>query len=114
MVTNMAFDDKRKARTGIICFIPLVSFTICLGYYHTITFAPSSGPNDLLAIISVTNHNYDAMFRNLANSGTIITSVFIYCLVIIVRFKKLNSANKILTCIILPQYFQHLLLQSST
>jgi len=91
----MVFDDKTKARMGIICFVPILCFFLCFIYYLMLILPLTSGHQVPGAIISITSRNYDTLLIMLATSAIITAPVFIYCLVILARLKNMNSAQKL-------------------
>ena len=97
----MLFDEKMKTRTGIICFLPIVSFTICLVYYLTLILVPSSQGVNTHTIITATSQNYGQLFTVLALSGFLTAAVLIYCIVILARLKELKPGTKILWIVFL-------------
>lgn len=101
MQNIMLFDEKMKTRTGIICFLPIVSFTICLVYYLTLILVPSSQGVNTHTIITATSQNYGQLFTVLAISGFITAAVLIYCIVILARLKELKPGPKILWIVFL-------------
>ncbi len=101
MQNIMLFDEKMKTRTGIICFLPIVSFSICLVYYLTLILVPSSQGVNTHTIITATSQNYGQLFTVLAISGFITAAVLIYCIVILARLKELKPGTKILWIVFL-------------
>ncbi len=101
MENIMLFDEKMKARTGIICFLPIVSFAFCLVYYLAIILVPSSGAVNTHTIITATSQNYGQLFTVLALSGFLTAAVLIYCIVILARLKELKPGAKILWIVFL-------------
>ena len=101
MQNIMLFDEKMKTRTGIICFLPIVSFTICLVYYLTLILVPSSQGVNTHTIITATSQNYGQLFTVLALSGFLTAAVLIYCIVILARLKELKPGTKILWIVFL-------------
>ena len=96
MENVMIFDDKAKMRIGIICFLPVVCFLISFLYYLLLIIPLTHGNPVPGSIVSITRANYDTLFIMLAASALITAPVFIYCIVLLTRFKHLNAATKIL------------------
>jgi hypothetical protein len=94
MNSQMIFDDKAKTRMGVICFIPIIAFLICFVFYLIILFPLPGGGQTSVGIVAITSRNYDTLFIMLATSAIITAPIFIYCLVILARFKHLNAADK--------------------
>ena len=97
----MVFDDKTKTRMGIICFIPIVAFLICFVYYLILLMPLTDGQSIPGGAIGITSRNYDTLLLMLATSAIITAPIFIYCLVIIARFKHMNSADKVIWIVFL-------------
>ena len=91
----MVFDDKTKRRLGIICFIPVACFLICFLYYLSLVLPLTQGDHAPSSVMGIMSRNYDTLLIMLAASAIITAPIFIYCLVILVRFKHLNSAIKL-------------------
>lgn len=100
MENQMIFDDKAKSKIGIICFIPILAFLICLGYYISL-LVPLSAPHEPGAVVGITSENYDTMLALLAGAAIITAPIFIYCIVLIARFKTMNAADKLVWIIFL-------------
>ncbi|MCW3123437.1 MAG: hypothetical protein JWQ38_2929 [Flavipsychrobacter sp.] len=100
MDNQMIFDDKAKARIGFICFIPIIAFLLCLAYYIFLLL-PLSGPHEPGAVVGITNANYDTLFMMLASAAVITAPIFIYCIVLIARFKTMNAADKLMWIVFL-------------
>ena len=100
MDNQMIFDDKVKARIGFICFIPIVAFLFCLGYY-IILLLPLSHPHEPGAVVGITSQNYDVMLIMLASAAVITAPIFIYCIVLIARFRHMNAADKLVWIVFL-------------
>jgi hypothetical protein len=102
----MVLDDKAKTRIGIICFIPVVCFVLCLLYYFVLIMPLTEGNPAVNSVVSITKEHYDTLLIMLASSAIITTPVFIYCLVLLARMKTLNEAQKlkwiIFLCVIAP------------
>lgn len=97
----MIFDEKAKTRIGMICFLPVVCFLICFLYYLLLIIPLTHGSPEPGSIVGVTRANYDTLFIMLAASAIITAPVFIYCLVLLARFKHLNAATKLMWIILL-------------
>lgn len=91
----MVFDHKTKTSMGVICFIPIICFTVCFMYYLVLILPLTHGHPQPGSIVTITSQNYDTMLIMLAASAIITTPVFIYCLVVLARLKNLNSATKL-------------------
>ena len=91
----MVFDDKTKARLGILCFIPLACFFICFVYYLALILPLTHGNPVPASIVGITSDHYTTLFIMLAASAIITAPIFIYCLVLLARFKHMNSAIKL-------------------
>jgi len=94
MDNQMIFDEKAKARIGFICFIPIVAFLLCLAYY-IVLLLPLSHAHVPGAVVGITRENYDTLFLMLAASAVITAPIFIYCIVLIARFRTMNAADKL-------------------
>jgi len=106
METLMILDEKAKTRIGILCFIPIVCFLVCLVYYIALLLPLTQGHHEPGSIVGITSQNYGTMFILLAASAIITTPVFIYCLVLLARMKTLTSGDKLLwfvfLCVMAP------------
>lgn len=91
----MIFDEKTKTRMGILCFTPVVCFLICFLYYMILILPLTEGYHEPSSMIGIISRNYDTLFIMLATSAIITAPIFIYCLVILARLKKLNAAMKL-------------------
>ncbi len=102
----MILDDKAKTRMGIMCFVPIACFLVCLIYYAILLLPLMDGHHEPGSIVGITSRNYDTLLILLSASAIITTPVFIYCLVILARMKNINSEQKLLwvifLCIIAP------------
>ena len=102
----MVFDHGNKRKIGILCFLPVVCFTTCVLYYLTLILPLLDGHPEVNSIVGITRAHYDSLFYMLAVSALITSPVFIYCLVLLARFKHLNSAVKLMwiifLCVIAP------------
>jgi hypothetical protein len=76
MEMHMIFDDNAETAMGIICFIPVVCFPACFIYYLRLIMPLTSGHPAVGSIVSIA------------------APVFVYCPVILARFKHLNAAMK--------------------
>jgi phosphoglycerol transferase MdoB-like AlkP superfamily enzyme len=101
MENHMVFDDKTKTRMGVIFFIPIISFLICLAYYIILLTPLAGGTYEPGSVVGITRHNYDTMFIMLAAASLITAPIFIYCLVLLTRFKHMNAAEKLLWIVFL-------------
>ncbi len=101
MENLMVFDEKAKTRIGIICFIPIAAFFACFVYYLTLLVPLSEGHHQAAAVVGITSQNYDTMLVMLAAAATITAPIFIYCLVLLARFKHMNSADKLVWIVFL-------------
>src|SRR6185437_12115538 len=101
MENLMIFDEKAKSRIGIICFIPIVAFFICFVYYVMLLLPLADGHHVAGAVVGITSNNYDTMFVLLAAAAIITAPIFIYCLVLLARFKHMNSADKLMWIVFL-------------
>ena len=97
----MVFDEKMKRRMGIICFLPVVCFGICLAYFFLILLPLTHGHPAVSSAVGITSRNYDTLFAMLAASAIITAPVFIYCLVILARVKHMNAASKLMWIVFL-------------
>ncbi len=95
MDKHMILDDKTKRKMGVLCFIPIVCFLGCVAYYLSLILPINSGHPAVGSIVSVTSENYDTLLLMFVSSAIITAPVFFYCLVILARFKNLNSAMKL-------------------
>jgi hypothetical protein len=106
MNNMMVFDDKAKKRIGVICNIPIVAFLLCFAYYLILIMPVLDGRHVPGAVVGITSANYDTLFLMLAASAIITAPIFIYCLVLLARFKHMNSADKLLwivfLCVLAP------------
>lgn len=91
----MVLDAKTKRWMGIICFIPVMCFTLCFIYYLSLILPATGANHPPYSLETVTSQNYDTLFLMLAASAIITAPVFIYCLVILARMKNMNSAMKL-------------------
>ncbi len=91
----MVLDAKTKRWMGVICFIPVMCFTLCFSYYLSLILPVTGGNHPPYSLETVTSQNYDTLFLMLAASAIITAPVFIYCLVILARMKHMNSAIKL-------------------
>ncbi len=102
----MILDDKAKMRLGLICFLPVVCFGLCLLYFLMLVLPLTQGHPQASSVVAITSHNYDTLFVMLASSAIITTPVFIYCLVLLARMKTLNSGKKLMwfvfLCVMAP------------
>jgi len=102
----MILDDKAKMRLGLICFLPVVCFGLCLIYFLMLVLPLTQGHSEPASVVAVTSHNYNTLFIMLASSAIITAPVFIYCLVLLARMKTLNSAQKLMwfifLCVLAP------------
>ncbi len=48
------------------------------------------------AVVGITSSNYDTLLIMLATAAIITAPIFIYCLVLLARFKHMNEADKVL------------------
>jgi hypothetical protein len=104
MEHTLIMDERMKVRLGIACFVPVVSFLLCLVYYLYLVIP---GPHPELAqtnIVSITSANYSTLFMILAISAIMEAPVFIYCLMLIARMKTMNQANKTIWIIFLSVF----------
>ena len=97
----MILDDKAKMRLGMICFLPVVCFGVCLIYFLMLVLPLTQGHTEPGAVVAITSHNYNTLFIMLASSAIITTPVFIYCLVLLTRMKTLNAPQKLMWFIFL-------------
>jgi hypothetical protein len=95
MDTVMIFDDKAKMRLGLICFTPVLCFFICFVFYLILILPLTQGHHVPASDVGILSQNYDILFIMLAISAIITAPIFIYCLVILTRFKHLNAAVKL-------------------
>src|SRR5580658_7203532 len=91
----MVFDDKTKKRLGIICFTPVLCFFICFLYYFILILPLTHGYVQPNSWVGVLHNHYDTLFIMLATSAIITAPIFIYCLVLLARFKHLHAAVKL-------------------
>ena len=91
----MVFDDKTKTRLGILCFTPVLCFFICFIYYLTLIVPLTAGHRLPASDVGILSQHYDTLFFMLAASAIITAPIFIYCLVLLARFKHMNSAIKL-------------------
>jgi len=91
----MVFDEKAKNRIGILCFIPIIAFFACFVYYLVLLLPLADGNHVPGAVVGITSRNYDTMFLMLATAAIITAPIFIYCLVLLARFKHMNAAEKL-------------------
>ncbi len=91
----MVLDTKTKNRMGIICFIPVICFFVCLVYYLSLIIPQTGAGFPAYSLEMITSQNYNSLFLMLATSAIITAPVFIYCLVILARMKHMNSAIKL-------------------
>lgn len=101
MDSLMVFDDKTKARIGMICFIPIVAFTACLVYYLYLLMPLTQGNYEPGTVVAITSDNYPTLFYMLASAAIITAPIFIYCLVLLAKFKHLNAADKLIWIVFL-------------
>lgn len=97
----MVFDDKTKARIGMICFIPIVAFTACLVYYLYLLMPLTQGNYEPGTAVAITSNNYHTLFYMIASAAIITAPIFIYCLVLLAKFKHLNAADKLIWIVFL-------------
>ncbi len=97
----MVFDDKTKARIGMICFIPIVAFTACLVYYLYLLMPLTQGNYEPGTVVAITSNNYHTLFYMIASAAIITAPIFIYCLVLLAKFKHLNAADKLIWIVFL-------------
>ncbi len=97
----MVLDEKAKNRIGIICFVPIVAFAICFVYYMILLLPMTDGHNVPAAMVGITHNNYDVLLVMLAIAATITAPIFIYCLVLLARFRHLNAADKLMWIVFL-------------
>jgi len=90
----MIMDERAKMRIGIICFLPLIAFSISFIYYMVLLFPLTQGHPQPKSAVGITSHNFGTMFILLAASSTISLLVLLYCLVHLVKIKTLNTAVK--------------------
>ena len=102
----MILDDKAKTRLGLICFLPVVCFGLCLLYFLILILPLTQGHPEPASVVAITSNNYNTLFVMLASSAIITTPVFIYCLVLLTRMKTLNAPQKlgwfIFLCVMAP------------
>ncbi len=91
----MVLDAKAKKRMGIVCFIPVIFFLLCFFYYMALIWPLTGGHQAPGSFVNIIRDNYNVLFFILAASAIITAPVFIYCLVLLVRMKNLNSAIKL-------------------
>lgn len=91
----MVIDDKMKTRLGIICFTPVVCFLACFIYYLALIVPITQGNHMPATDVGILSAHYDTLFVMLASSAIITAPIFIYCLVLLTRFKTINGAQKI-------------------
>ncbi len=91
----MVLDAKTKRWMGLICFIPVMCFTLSFIYYLSLILPVTGSNHPPYSLETVTSQNYDTLFLMLAASAIITAPVFIYCLVILARMKHMNSAIKL-------------------
>jgi hypothetical protein len=101
MDNQMVFDEKTKIRMGIICFIPLIAFVACFIYYMILLIPLAEGHYAPGSAVGITSQNYDTMLVLLAMAAIITAPIFIYCLVLLARFKHMNGAEKTLWIVFL-------------
>jgi len=97
----MILDEKAKQRIGIICFIPLAAYFVCFIYYTILLLPLTDGHHSPGEAVGIINRNYDTLFAMLAVASVITAPIFIYCLVLLARFKHINAAEKVLWIVFL-------------
>lgn len=102
----MILDEKAKTRIGIICFIPVICFSICFIYYSILILPLIEGHHQPGSIVGIISRNYDTLFVLLATSAIITAPVFIYSLVLLARLRNMTSGDKLLwfvfLCVLAP------------
>ncbi len=101
MENVMILDDGAKSRIGFICFLPVMCFLVCFFYYLSLIAPLTDGHPIPGAIVEITRANYDTLLLMLATSAIITAPVFIYCLVLLARFKHVNAATKLIWIVFL-------------
>jgi hypothetical protein len=101
MENVMVFDEKTKAKIGVICFIPIACFFICFIYFLLLILPLTHGNPEPSSVVGITARHYMTLFYMLAASAIITTPIFIYCLVLLTRMKHLNSPAKLMWIIFL-------------
>jgi hypothetical protein len=101
MENVMIFDGSAKSRIGLICFIPVLCFLGCFLYFLSVILPLTHGHPEPGAVVGLTRANYDTLFFMLATAAIITAPVFIYCIVLLARFKHLNSATKLMWIVFL-------------
>jgi hypothetical protein len=104
MENLMVLDDKAKKNIGMICFIPIVMFTLIFIYYLALLIPAMGGNVEPGAAVGITAENYNKLFLMLAVAGTISAGVLIYCIVLLARLKNISAGVKLLWLIILSTF----------
>ena len=101
MEKELIVDERLKRRMGIICFLPAACFFISLVTYLLLLLPLTQGHPQPESEIAITSRHYNTLFLLLAISATVSAAVLLYCIVYLVRLKRLNTPTKMIWVLLL-------------